>query len=303
MLQLQEAIKKIIEKFIVNITAFGSDTLSGTTTIPVDSARRYQIGDGIAVYNTDILNKTGEGEIRTIKSIPDCNTIVVCDALVDNYPQETSFVQKMVGDRFLEAIHIGNPGKYTHFPAISIDAKDKKNEWITLESTGETFNVDITVYVESADYEKSYRLMQIYIKRIENALFRSLYPLVEPFDCATLSADVVATDNVIQISDPNDLVKGQLGWIFLESSDFLKSNSVETILDAGVFQLRKPVGRPFFIGDKVIRPRRHFYDAFPRGIQYGTINQESGVFKAAVLNFMAKEEIRRGVPYQDPLDF
>jgi len=47
MLQLQEAIKRIIEKFIVNIIAFDSDVSSGTRSIPVNSARRFQVGDAL----------------------------------------------------------------------------------------------------------------------------------------------------------------------------------------------------------------------------------------------------------------
>ncbi len=303
MLQLQEALKRIIEKFIVNITPFASDVSSGSNSIPIESSRRYQIGDGIAIYNSEILNDTGEGEIHTIETIPDWNTITICDSLVDSYPQSTSFVQKMVGDRFLEAIHLGSPGKYTHFPAISIDAKSKDNEWFTLESTSEVFNIDITVYVEAADYEKSYRLMHTYAKRIETSLFRSLYPLVEPYDCATLAQDITETDTIIQITDADDLVAGQDGWVWLESADYLRFHKIREILDAGVFELSVPAGRPFSAGDKVIRPRRHFYNAFPRGIQYGTINQETAVLKASVISYTAHEEIRRYYPFWDPLDF
>jgi hypothetical protein len=304
MLALQEAIKKIIERFIVNITPIDVATAKGVTTLPLTSSRRYQAGDEIAIYSQDILDATGEGEIKTIACVPDANTIELCDPTIDAYPANRSFVQKLIGGRFVEGIYIGDPAKISHFPAITINAREKSNEWFTLVSTSETFNVDITVFTTAADYESSYRLMHVYAERIERALFRSLFPLVTPYGVTTLTNDISPTDTVIQVDDLQQLI-GVGGYLWLESWDFLRANRVRNVLDAdsGILELTFPVGRDFSAGDNVIRPGRHFYNAFPRGIQYGTINQESTVFKAAVVTYMAQEEVKRGVPFIDPLTF
>ncbi len=303
MLQLQEAIKKIIERFIVGIIPFSSATAVGATVVPLVTSRRFIAGDQVAVYDQSILDVTGDGEVRTIACIDNLNSITLSEPLTAAYPSATSKVQKMVGGKFVQSLYLGSPKKIPLYPSITIDAKSKKNEWLTLESTTEEFNIDITIYTQEADYEESYRMMHIYAQQIERALFRSLYPLVEPFDCAILADPVVATDNVIRVTDANNLANGQLGWIWLESFDFLRYNRVDEIISPGVFQLKQTVGSPFAAGDKVIRPRRHFYDAWVRGIDYGTINTESAVLKAARIQYTAREERQMRRPFIDPLNF
>ena len=302
MLQLQEALKRIIERYIVNIVPFSEAISAGSTVIPVMSSRRFKNCDQVVIYNQAVLDATGEGEIREITCIPDKNSIQLDIPLLDAYPVGTSFVQKLVGGQFIQGIYLGDPAKISHYPGITINATEKSNEWFTLESTSETYNIDITIYVKEADYEKSYRLMHTYAQQIERALFRSLYPLAEPFDTATLAEAVGRTDTVIRITDFQDL-NYMGGFLFLESWDNLKSNRILETLSAGVFELVTPIGADFDAGDKVIQPRRHFYNSFPRSIKFGTINQESGVFKAAVISYMAQEEVKRGTTYWDPLTF
>lgn len=303
MLQLQEAIKKIVERYIVNLVPFSEAVPARSTTIPVLSSGRFKKCDDVVIYNQAALDATGEAEIRTINCLPDRNTVELDVALLDAYPANTSFIQKLIGGKFIEGIYLGEPAKISHYPAITINATKKSNEWFTLSSTSETFQIDITIFTLADDYEASYRLMHTYAKKIETALFRSLYPLVEPFDTAILAEAVGPTDTVIRVTDFQDLVNHLTGFVFLESWDNLRSNRIRQILDAGVFELARPIGGDFAAGDKVIQPGRHFYNAFPRGIQFGTINQESAVFKAAVISYMAQEEVKRYTPYQDSLTF
>lgn len=303
MLQLQEAIKKIVERYIVNLVPFSEAVPARSTTIPVLSSGRFKKCDDVVIYNQAALDATGEAEIRTINCLPDRNTVELDVALLDAYPANTSFIQKLIGGKFIEGIYLGEPAKISHYPAITINATKKSNEWFTLSSTSETFQIDITIFTLADDYEASYRLMHTYAKKIETALFRSLYPLVEPFDTAILAEAVGPTDTVIRVTDFQDLVNHLTGFVFLESWDNLRSNRIRQILDAGVFELARPIGGDFAAGDKVIQPGRHFYNAFPRGIQFGTINQESAVFKAAVISYMAQEEVKRYTPFLDPLTF
>lgn len=303
MLQLQEALKRIIERYIVNIMPFSEAISAGSTTIPVMSSGRFRNCDKVVIYNQAALDATGEGEIREITCIPDRNSVQINIPLIDAYTADTSFIQKLVGDQFVQGIYFGDPAKISHYPGITINAVEKNNKWFTLSSTSETYQIDITIYVKEADYEQSYRLMHTYAKQIERALFRSLYPLAEPFDTATLAEAVESTDTVIRITDYQDLVNHMSGFLFLESWDNLRSNRILEALGAGVFELAMPIGASFAAGDTVIQPGRHFYNSFPRGIKYGTINQESGVFKAAVISYMAQEEVKRYVPFVDPLTF
>lgn len=304
MLALQEAIKLIIERYIVGKAVIDDAVPAGATTIPVLSSRRFRAGEEVAIYNQSVLDATGEGEVGLISCIPEgFNAIELCEPIGESYSANDSFVEKLIGGKFLEGgVHIGDPAKNIRYPMITVNATEKSNEWLTLESTGETFNLDISVYVLAADYEESYRLMHTYIKKIETAMFRSLYPLVQPYDQVTLLEDIDDNDTIFRVVEPTNLPSAQMGWIWFESNDFLRPGKVIEIISEGVYRLSHPLLRSFAAGDHVIRPRRHFYDSFPRGIQYGTINQETAVLKAAVLSYKATEEVRRGT-YIDPLTF
>lgn len=303
MLQLQEAIKKIIERYIINIVPLSSAISVQSSTVPILSSKRFRKCDQVVIYNQAVFDATGEGEIRTITCVPNSTSVELDDPLIDAYPATTSFIQKIVGGNYVQGVYIGDPAKISHYPAITVNAVEKSNEWLTLSSTSETYEIDISIFVQAADYELSYRLMDIYTKQIERALFRSLYPLVEPFDTAILAEAVGPTDTIIRVTDFEQLVSHLTGYLFLESWNNLRSNRIRQILSPGVFELALPIGGTFAAGDKVIQPGRHFYNAFPRGIKYGTINKESGLFKAAIVSFIAQEEVKRGTPFVDPLTF
>lgn len=305
MLYIQKAIKKIIERFIVNMTPLTSAVSIGSTTIPIKSSRRYEPYNTVVIYNKPSANIQSEGEVHKIIDIPNRNSIVIDEPLVSSYPLANSFVEKMIGyesgnEKFLEAVYIGDPAVIPMYPAITVDAKSRSSEWFTLESTSETFDIDITVYVEEVDYETQYELMHAYVKAIENSLFRSFYPLVEPFDSTTLTENIVIGDTQIKVV--NGIVLPCEGWIWLESYDFLRVNKIVADLGNNVFQLAFPVDQNFFIGDNIIRPRRHIYNTLPHSTQYGVVNKGT-LLKAAVISYKAQEEVKRFVPFIDGLTF
>jgi len=299
MIQLLDGIKKVLERYIINITPITSAANAGDTTITIASARRYKACEEIVVYN----GSTKKGELHTVSCVLDAHNIEIDSPLVASYSADNGAVQKLVDSQWLQGIYIGDPGKISHYPAISIDAKEKTNEWFTLESTSETFNIDITIFCLAEDYERTYRMMGIYAKMIETALFRSLFPLVQPYELGVLAEDVAATDTTIKIVDPLGIQRASQGYVFLESWDHLRSNRIKQSLGSGVFEMFFPAGRDFEAGDTLVKPYRHFYNAFPRSIKYGTINQETVVLKAAVISYMAQEEVKRGTPMQDPLTY
>lgn len=300
MLHLQKAIKKIIERFIVNKTPVTSELFDGDTTIPVESSRRYECGDIIVVFHKPSFDQRAEGEVHTIIDIPDKDNITIDSGLIENYPLSNTFVEKMVGGTFLEAVYLGDPDVIPQYPAITVDAKTKTNSWFTLESTQEEYTIKITVYVEADQYETQYELMHKYAKAIEDSLFRSFYPLVEPYDSTTLTEDVEPDDKIIKIADEDMLLCGQAGWIFLENYDYLRSNRVTESLGNGIYELAIPASRRFSKGDLVIRPRRHFFNTLPAQVDYGTVNKGT-TLKATVITYNATEEVRRYVPYRDSL--
>lgn len=300
MFEIQQSIKKIIERFIVNKTPTTAALSDGNTSIPVKSSRRYQCKDLVVIFNKPSMEQRAEGEVHTIVDIPDNSHIVIDEGLIENYSLDNSFVEKMVGGTFLEAVYIGDPEVIPQYPAITVDAKSKANSWLTLESTSEEFTIDISIYVEAEFYDTQYELMHRYTKAIETALFRSFYPLVKPFNQTTLVNSVNPQDKIIKIADEDLLLCSGGGWFWLESFDFLRSNRIRESLGNGVYELILPVSRSFDPGDLIIVPTRHIYNTIPAQIQYGTVNKGT-TLKAAVITWTASEEVRRYVPFIDSL--
>jgi len=304
MLDIQKALKKIIERYIVNITPLTADVSAGETVLTIQSARRYSKGDVIVVFHKVAPTIQAEGEVHTIVDIIDNHTIEIDAGLTIPYSSSNSSVEKLLGfesgnQQFLEAIYIGDVSVISHFPAITINAVSRSSEWWTLGSTKEEWQIDISVFVQAADYQAQYELMMTYIKNIEDSLFRSFYPLVEPYDVTTLTQPVAETDNIIQIADEN-LLQCMGGWIWLESWDYLRFNRVTRSLGNGIYELAFAAGRNFDIGDKVIRPHRHIFNTLPYSTKYGTIIKD-GMLKSAVISYRAQEEKRIFSPYVDPL--
>lgn len=307
MLEIQKAIKKIIEKFIVNMLPLSAPVSVGDTAISVQSTRRFCPGEGIVIFNKPDPQTQAEGEVHRILEIVDQNNIIIDSPTVSSYPLQNSYIEKLIGfdsgnQQFLDGVYIGDPDVIPRFPAITIDAKSRSSEWITLESTSEKFDIDITVYVTSADYESQYELMHAYVRAIERALFRSFYPLVEPYTTATIASDIAADDTVINVIDTSFLSCPTQSWIWLESLDDLRPNRIKRVLSSTSFELQFPTGTVFSAGDVIIRPHRHIYNTLPHSTQYGTVNKGT-MLKAATISYTCQEEVRRWNPFIDPLTF
>ena len=307
-LAIQKAYRKIIARYLINERALTQPTVAGDREIIVTSTRRFQVGDKIALLD----QSTMDVEFHLINAILDARTLQTTHDISDVYPvtgseSTTSVVRKAIGDgegtdTFIQAIYLGDPPVISHYPAITIDMKSRSSEWMTLESTKEKYNIDISIYVLASEYENQYELMMHYTNAIETALFRSFYPLVDPYTSSTLTNIVVPSDILFSVADTKDgyFCPGQ--WIWFESLDYLRSNRIYNTLGSGVYQTVFPIGQDFDVGDIVIRPTRHIFNTLPESTQFGTVNKET-MLKCARISLVAEEEVRRYVPFLDSLTF
>jgi len=307
MYDILKAIAQIIERFVVGDTPLRSIVSAGNTTIPVSTSRRYCIGDRIVLHeDSNIL--TAEGFMRTVVTKPDNRTITIDEPISEDLPSGTH-VKKLVGldtghETFLRSVFIGDPAviNQNSLPAITVDGRSRSSEWITLESTGETFNIDITVYVLASDYEAQYELMHRYATAIENSLFRSFYPLAMPFDSTTLAEDAVELDTIMKVTD-QDFFECSGGHFFMENFDTVHFNRVKADLGNGVIETKVPIQSDFNAVDTtVIVPKRHIYNALPASTDYGVINKNA-MLKSARISYVCTEERYRLAPYLDPITF
>ena len=300
---IADAYRKIIARFIVNERKITSAVATGDVVIAVESARRFQVGEKIVLIDKNLsANNTYLSEVATIYDIPDNYHLVLESGAIGNY-QPDSLIRKILGaeqgvEDFIKGIYVGKPNNITHYPAITVDVKSRSSDWFTLNSTKETYSIEIALYCSGADYEQQYRMMHAFVDKVESALFRSFYPLVEPYWQFTLAEDVSMNDSIIKI-DQDALFCGAM--IFFESIDYLAFNRIEENKGNGVYRLRMPVGLDFSAGDHVIIPRRHIFNTLPEGTQYGIT--PTGMLKTAVITLRCEEEVLRYYPYLDPLTF
>ena len=307
-LSIQKSYRKIIARFIINERALTQPTVTGSREITIVSTRRYQVGDKIALLN----QATMDVEFHLINDILDSRTLQTSHDISDIYPvtsneSTTSVVRKAIGDgsgtdAFIQAIYLGDPPVISHYPAITIDMKSRSSEWMTLESTKEKYNIDISIYVLASEYENQYELMMHYTNAIETALFRSFYPLVDPYTSSTLTNDITPEDVLFSVDDTADgyFCRGQ--WIWFESIDYLRHNKIHDALGSGVYQTVFPISQDFSVGDTVIRPTRHIFNTLPESTQFGVVNKES-MLRVSRISLLCEEEVKRHTPFIDSLTF
>jgi len=305
MLDIQKSIKKIIERFIANIRTNTSAIGVGDTSLTITSAKRFQTGDTIVIY--DPSNPSDGGYVRNISSVDSNRIITIDNALGETYAANQANIQKMLGfdagsQSFMKGIFLGDPAVISRFPAITIDGKSRSAEWLTLDSAKERYEIDITVYVQASDYEQQYELMHHYIKCIESSLFRSFYPLVEPYVTSTLAQDAESGDTVIQLTEEEMMICSG-GWFFLESFDHLEPHRVRNYLGHGIYELMIPIIYDYDRTETtVVEPRRHIFNSFPASTRYGTV-MKGTMLKAGQISYFCEEERLLRYPFVDAITF
>lgn len=300
-IEISKSIKRIINRYILGIVNLTSEALIDTNYLLVESTKKYSIGEHLVIRMQD----SADAELVVVSAIDGRNRLILCNNLTRNWPI-TSYVQKIVGyssgsTDFLNAIYIGNPPVIKVFPAIAIDLKTRNSEWLTLESTSETYTLDIIIYSGNlASFDSSYELMHAYASSVENALFRSFYPLVEPYFYTTLAEDSPAGSVTIKVTD-NEFYRCSMGTVFFENVDHTRPNRVVEDLGNGVLKLAVQQSVDFYAGDKVISPRVHVYNSLPASTTYGTVVKNNSMLKCAVVSYTCTIEQRRYNPYIDNL--
>jgi len=296
MFDLLQALKKIIERKIVNIQPLRENISAGATTIPVKSVKRFDEGADVVIYREG----EDEGEIHQIYEFTDYRTMVLTTPVSEDFSTSNTRVQNIPpGGQWIKAIYIGDPPVIPRFPAITIHGDSRSSDWLTLDSTSDRYEVSISVYIDASTYDKGYEYVLKLTRSIERTLFHNFYPLVVPYCTTTLTDDVTETDTVIRVE--NDDLNRQFLWFFVENDRYTRPAHPAQYLDNGVIELRMPIGVPFSAGDDVIFPWRHFYDTRAESTTYGSIVKNSLLWGSRI-SYFAVEETLRVNPYADPLN-
>lgn len=177
-----DSLRRIISRWVETITPITQSVTPGDTILEVSSSVRFQISDQV------LIETPLEGETELfIQDIVDDTHIELSTPVLNSWDlAEAPALRKLVNGMFVEGIYIGNPAVVPMYPAILVNGTTLDSEWMTLDSTKETYNIEISILVEEATHEAGYRFLLKMLKVLREGLKRNIFPLVGDFDTTSL---------------------------------------------------------------------------------------------------------------------
>ena len=288
--EILDSVRRIVAQWVSTTTPLIADAAPGDTILNVNNTKRFSQGDEITIYSTS----KGAETYLVIDEILDTTHIQLTSAISYNWTTlENTIVAKAFYGNFIQGIYLGEPDPILKFPAITIHATSRDSEWMTLDSTRETYNLELNVYIKASVQEDAYRFLLRVTDLIQQGLKQNIMPLVGPYETSALTSDAVSGDIFLKVADSSifDPGNGGLGRAILEDIYKAEEFRVEEVVDATTVKLVTPVCFDYDVDDsaKLISVRRLIYNSWPDNIQYGTIFK--GTFlKAAKITWTASEE-------------
>ena len=295
MYALLNTLRKLIDRQVANTQTLRQSAQVGDTMLYLQNAKFFEACEKIAVYR----DGEEDGELHTIKRVISWNQIELEVPLSEAYTTANTRVTKTIEGDWVRGVYIGDPQVIPRYPAITIAPSSRSSEWLTIESTSERHELEISIYTEYSYQEKSIQINLELTKLIERGLYFSFYPLVERYCTTFLTEDVDRNDTIIRVDDDN--LNRQFVWFFIESDQHTRPTKPKEYRDNGVIELTMPIGENFSAGDEVIFPGRHFYDSRPESTNFGTAEKGTLLY-ASRINYFAIEERLRPNPYYLPIN-
>jgi hypothetical protein len=237
--------------------------------------------------------------------VVDSTHIRLTSAVSNNWlTSENPVLEKTINQQWVQGIYLGEPAVIPMYPAITISAKNASSEWLTIDSTKETYNIDINVYVNDANQETAYRQLLTLTDQIRRGLKKNIFPLVGPYNTTSLTsvASYPVTDplyrRVLNVANSSIFSEIQT-FITIEDKYKNERNMVKRILSPTQIELNSQLCFDYLVpGTTLIVPTRFIYNSWPADTSYGTIFK--GTFlKAATISWFAWEEEPQDHPPMD----
>lgn len=298
-----DSLKRIINKWTRTATLLDQNVIRGDTILKVKNAKRFSSGDEIALIVPSDSNR-GEVDLH-IDYIIDNTTIKLASPGIRN-PWQVSqqvIVSKMLYGQMVQDIYIGDPDTIPRYPAISIYGSDKSSEWMTLNSTKERFEVEITTYVLDSTLERGYRFLMALTKVIESGLKKNIFPLVGDYSVTTLAPGSPASMSDMYLNIANgEIFEGKFGGgIILEDQFQYEELWVEQVTMDGtnaILKLRSPVCFNYTDEANVVLPTRFIFNSWASKASFGKIHK-GDLLKASTISWFAEEEELQNMVKQD----
>lgn len=290
-----DSVRRIVRRWTQTETPISADIDIGDTELTVVTNRRFKVGDEVMLRDASV----GEVGLVVAEIDVDDHTRLVLDSpgpLNTWTMTQNTLLTKLTHGMHIEGIYIGDPDVIPQYPAITVNGISRHSDWLTLDSTKERYEVEITVFVLESTHEKGYRFLLKLTDMIQIGLKRNIFPLIDDYNTTTLQtgADVVAGDLAIRVNDAT--LFGTDFRIMLENEWFDQENKVARVTPdvgsgtAGTIELYSKVGDNFDVDSTtIIQPNRFAYNSWPEDIEYGYVHK-GDLLKAAKIRWFCEEE-------------
>lgn len=299
--EILDSVRRIVYKWVNTSSRIQLNVTRGDTVICVQSSRRFTAGDQVMLKNSTVY-ETG----LIVDSVDRlAGLITLTTPVLNNWTiAENTVLIKTINEQFVQGIYIGEPDVIPRFPAITVNGISRSSEWLTLESTKERYQIEVTIYVKGGTHEEGYRFCMAMTDEIQKGLKRNIMPLVSDYNLTSLTKDITAGDFTIFVNDRSllenstriiieDTYETQETWgISLYDSEEDPSQEAVRLSECAEFD--------FSVSDTtIIVPSRHVFNSWPDNIQYGSIHKGE-LLKAAKISWFAEEEELQFLRREEP---
>ena len=285
--EVLDSVKRMVERWTATNAPLLSSASPGDTVLNINTTKRFRVGDEVL-----IRTPTSAETPLTVKSIVD-STHLELDSAIQFYwdVNESPILEKTFFQNFVQQVYLGEPDNIPRFPAITIKAVSADSEWLTLDSTKESYQVELSVYVLSGNQEDTYRYLMRVTDTIREGLKNNIFPLVGPYQTTSLTADAALADIYLKVADSSIFNIPDQQRILIEDLYKSEENRIEEVIDSTTVKLLEPTSCSYNVADgaKIINTTRFIYNSWPDSTQYGTIFKGS-MLKAATISWFAWEE-------------
>jgi hypothetical protein len=300
MLDVLESVRRIVYRWVNTQSPLLSNANPGDDILTVESTKRLQVGDQIALVQYD--NALHQPRLY-VEEILDNNRIRLTDSVRGSKVwrvSDNTVIRKTFDSGFFEGVYIGDPDVIAKFPAVTIMGESRSSEWLTIGSTKEDYRLQITVFVKQDSNERSYRSLLKITEAIERGLKNNIFPLIGPFNLSNLTADYIQGDTFIKVEDTSKYKVNQS--VVIENLHRSEESAIKCIVDDTTLQLHMPFSNSYSKDDqtKVIGLTRFIYNSWPANINYGHIHKGSLMHAATIEWFAWEQEIQETGGWKDP---
>lgn len=284
-----DSVRRVIHKWVNTLTPLTENVNVGSSTLKVKSSHRFKKGDQVMIKNKEVY-ETG----LIIKDIIDDTTISLETSVSNTWGADglNTVLIKTVNEQFVNNIYIGDPDVIARYPAITVNGTSSTSEWMTLESTKERYELEITVLVQDSTQEAGYRFLLNLVDVVQKGLKRNIVPLINDYDIISLLENVSEGDSIIKLNSL-DLLDNYRRLIIEDQYNF-EETAIDRIYEDGTsVHLVTPLSNSYSSSGEnaasVVIPHRFIHNSWPSSIDYGKIHKGE-LLKAGVIKWFAEEE-------------